>query len=573
MTSTTETPASTGTRTGTGTGTSTSPSPSPGSGTGTRPGPDAPGDRSAAPTRATASVAAILAESARRFPDDVAVIVGDQRTTYAELWAQTLAYAGALRAKGVTEGARVAMLVPNVADFPRVYYATLALGAVAVPVHALLKQHEIEYVLRDSGATMLVCAAPLLAEGAAGAALAGVDVVTVLAPPTSVDPHGTGHDRLEALAEASEPLDTYVPRDPFDTATILYTSGTTGQPKGAEGSHFALLEQVNTNLMTTFDMTRGDVLLGALPLFHTFGQTCTMNTGFRAGATIVMLPKFDGDGALAAMVEHGCEIFMGVPTMYMALLDAATRTEARPALRYAISGGASLPLAVLERFQAVFDAPIHEGYGLTETSPVATFNHVGRPPRPGTIGTPIWGVDVEIADPGSADEIVLLPHGEIGELVIRGHNLMNGYLNRPDDTAAAIVDGWFRTGDLGTKDDDGYLTIVDRTKDMIIRNGYNVYPRQVEEVLATHPDVAMAAVFGVPHAVHGQEIEAAVVLRPGATATPEQLIAHVSDEIAAYKFPRVVHVLDALPIGPSGKVLKRALVDRFSAGEEPTRAS
>lgn len=361
----------------------------------------------------------------------------------------------------------------------------------------------------------------------------------------------------------------------FDTATILYTSGTTGQPKGAEGSHFALLEQVNTLLMSTFDMHRGDVLLGALPLFHTFGQTCTMNTGFRTGATIVMLPKFDGATALTAMVEHHCGIFMGVPTMYMALLDAALRSEERPTLRYAISGGASLPLAVLERFQTVFGAPIHEGYGLTETSPVASFNHVGRTPRPGTIGTPIWGIEVEIADPGTTDAVVLLPRGEIGELVIRGHNLMNGYLNRPGDTAAAIVDGWFRTGDLGTKDDQGFLTIVDRTKDMIIRNGYNVYPREVEEVLATHPDVTMAAVFGVPHDLHGQEIAAAVVLGDGATTTSDELVHFVADAIAAYKYPRVVHVLDALPLGPSGKVLKRELVDRFSgavADAEPTTA-
>ncbi|MGL3198491.1 MULTISPECIES: AMP-binding protein [Curtobacterium] len=538
--------------------------------------------------QATASVAAILAESAHRFPDDVAVVVGDRRTTYAELWSQTLAYAGALRARGIAEGSRVAMLVPNVEDFPRVYYATLALGAVVVPVHALLKRGEIEYVLRDADVSLLVCAAPLLGEGAAGAALAGVDVVTVMAPaPAGADAtSATGADaltgtsdaltatsadapdRLEDLAESAEPLDTYVPRDPFDTATILYTSGTTGHPKGAEGSHFALLEQANTNLLSTFDLHRGDVMLGALPLFHTFGQTCTMNTGFRVGATIVLLPKFDGDGALAAMVEHGTGVFMGVPTMYMALLDAATRTDARPPLRYAISGGASLPLAVLERFQQVFDAPVHEGYGLTETSPVASFNHVGTTPRPGTIGTPVWGVDVEIADPETQDRIVMLPHGQIGELVIRGHNLMNGYLDRPEDTAAAIVDGWFRTGDLGTKDDDGYLTIVDRTKDMIIRNGYNVYPRQVEEVLARHPDVAMAAVFGTPHEQHGQEVEAAVVLRAGATVTPQDLIDMVAAEIAAYKYPRVVHVLDALPLGPSGKVLKRELVQRFS--KEPT---
>jgi long-chain acyl-CoA synthetase len=509
---------------------------------------------------ATASVASILKESAERHADQVAVVVGPVQTTYAELWDQTRAYAGALRAKGVTEGSKVAMLIPNVADFPRVYYAILALGAVAVPIHALLKQHEIEYVLRDSGATMLVCAAPLLAEGAAGAGLAGVDTVTVLAPPDVV----TGFDRLEALAEAAEPIDTYVPRDPFDTATILYTSGTTGLPKGAEGSHYALLEQVNVLLLSTFKIEPGDRVLGALPLFHTFGQTCTMNVAFRAGATVVMVPKFDGDIALAVMAVEQCNIFMGVPTMYMALLDAATRSDARPALKYAVSGGAALPVAVIDRFREVYGAEIHEGYGLTETSPVASFNHVGRKPRPGTIGTAVWGVDVEIADSSVEDSIVLMPNGSIGELVIRGHNLMNGYLNRPEDTARSIVDGWFRTGDLGTKDDDGYLTIVDRTKDMIIRNGYNVYPRQVEEVLAAHPDVAMAAVFGVPHEMHGQEIEAAVVLRPGATASADELIAFVKNEIAAFKYPRVVHLVDALPLGPSGKVLKRELVSRYA---------
>jgi long-chain acyl-CoA synthetase len=298
-----------------------------------------------------------------------------------------------------------------------------------------------------------------------------------------------------------------------------------------------------------------------------------MNVAFRAGATVVMVPKFDGDTALKVMVDEGCTIFMGVPTMYMALLDAATRSDQRPDLKYAISGGAALPVAIIDRFRDVYGAEIHEGYGLTETSPVATFNHVGRTPRPGTIGTAIWGVDVEIADPEVQDSIVLMPNGSIGEIVVRGHNIMNGYLNRPDDTAKAIVDGWFRTGDLATKDDDGYYTIVDRTKDMIIRNGYNVYPRQVEEVLATHPEVAMAAVFGVPHDLHGQEVEAAVVLTTGATVTAEELVAFVAAEIAAFKYPRVVHLVDALPLGPSGKVLKRELVERFGPAGVPSRAS
>ena len=503
---------------------------------------------------ATISVAAILAESAHRTPDSIALIVGDDQVSYRDLWNQTRAYAGALKARGVGPGDAVAVLIPNVPDFARVYYAILSLGAIVVPVHALLKGREIEYVLQDSGAGLLVCAAPLLAEGAAGAAASGVDVVTVLAPDDD------GFPRLEAEAAAAEPIRTYEPCRPSDTATILYTSGTTGKPKGALGTHFALVEQTSTLLTSVMDFRPGDVLFGGLPLFHTFGQTVVLNTGLRAGATIVLMPRFTGPDALKLLEKHGVNIFLGVPTMYVALLEAAKTVPDRPtALRYGISGGASLPLAVMDRFRDVFGVEIHEGYGLTETSPVAAFNHVGTPPRPGTIGVPIWGVDIEIARPETVESIELLSNGELGELVIRGHLLMKGYLNRPEATAEAVVDGWFRSGDLGTKDDDGYLTIVDRKKDMIIRNGYNVYPREVEEVLLTHPSVVSAAVYGIPDEMHGQEIAAAIVLDSGATVTESELIEFASTRLAAYKYPRVVRILSELPLGPSGKILKRKL--------------
>lgn len=510
---------------------------------------------------ATMSVAAILAESAVRYADKTAVVVGPQEITYSDLWLQARQYAGALAARGIGEGDRVAVLIPNVADFPRVYYAVLALGGVVVPIHALLKSEEIAYVLEDSGATLLVCAAPLLGEGAKGAGLAGVDVVSVLIPDDKAEE--LPFPRLEVEAADAEPIVAYVPRHPFDTATILYTSGTTGQPKGAEGCHLALIEQVNVLLLNTFDLRPDDRVLGCLPLFHTFGQTCAMNTSFRAGATVVLVPKFDGDTALQVMNDQKCTVFMGVPTMYFALLDAASRNPERPPLRYGCSGGAAIPVAVIERFTEVFDADIYEGYGLTETSPVATFNHVGTTPRPGTVGQPLWGVDIAIANPEVQDAIELLPTGELGEVVIRGHLLMKGYLNRPDDTAKAIVDGWFRSGDLGTLDDDRYLTIVDRTKDMILRNGYNVYPREVEEVLAKHPDVTMCAVFGVAHDTHGQEIMAAVVLTAGASVTPQELVEFTKEHVAPYKYPRSVEILETLPLGPSGKVLKRELVARF----------
>jgi long-chain acyl-CoA synthetase len=520
---------------------------------------------------ATLSVAAVLAEAATRHADRLAVVVGEEEVTFADLWRQTRAYAGALRERGVGPGSVVGVLVPNVADFPRAYYAVLALGGVVVPVHALLRAREVEYVLRDSGAALLVCAAPLLEQGAAGAAAAGVDVVSVMAPAGAAP-----FPRLEDLAAAAAPIGSYLPRDPSDPATILYTSGTTGEPKGAVNSHFCLVEQVNTSLLDTYDLRPGDVLLGALPLFHTFGQTCTMNTGFRAGSTLVMVPRFTGEAALSVMVERGCTVLFGVPTMYMALLEAHARRLAAglpaplPPLRYGISGGAAIPVAVLERFKDVFGVDVYEGYGLTETSPVATFNAIGVPPRPGTVGTPIWGVDVEIARPEVPEAIELLPRGELGEVVIRGHNLFAGYLNRPADTAAAVVDGWFRTGDLGTKDEDGYLRIVDRTKDMIVRNGYNVYPREVEEVLATHPAVARVAVFGLPDERVGEEVAAVVVLNAGASAGPEEIREFAAEAMAAYKYPRVVEVVDDLPMGPSGKVLKRVLVaQRRSAPSTP----
>lgn len=508
----------------------------------------------------TMSVAAILAETARRHPDRTAFHIGDRSVTYGPLWQQTLAYAGALRDRGVGPGDRVAVHVPNVPDFARVYYAVLSLGAVVVPVHLLFKAGEIEFVLRDSGARLLVAAAPLLGESLPAAAAAGVPTVTVLVP----DGVDVPAPRLEDESAAATPLRTYASVNPLHPATILYTSGTTGRPKGAVSSHLALIEQVHVTLIDTCDIRADDVIFGGLPFFHTFGQSSVLNTAFRRGAAVVLLPRFDPDEALAAMTRHGATVFTAVPTMYVGLVQAAARTPDRPPLRFAVSGGAALPVALLEAFEAMFGAPVHEGYGLTETAPTVSFNDVGERTRPGTVGRPLWGVDVEIADPWVADRIELLGTGQLGEVVVRGHNLFKGYLGNPEASAEAVVDGWFRTGDLGTLDEDGVLTIVDRTKDMIVRSGYNVYPSEVESVLVRHPAVALAAVFGVPDEVRGQEVHAAVVLEPGATATPDELVAYVRERIAAYKYPRVVHVREVLPMGGSGKILKRELVAEYA---------
>lgn len=508
----------------------------------------------------TLSVAGILAESAVRHADSPAVHFAGTTTTYRELWDQTRAYAGALRDRGIGKGDRVAMLIPNVPDFARVYYAVLSLGAIAVPVHLLFKADEIAYVLRDSEADLLVVAAPLLAEAVPAARQTQVPLTTVLLPPDS----GVELPHLELEAEVAEPIVRHTATGPLDAATILYTSGTTGTPKGAVGSHLSIVEQVHTTLIDAFDLDSSDVVFGGLPLFHTFGQTAVMNIAFRIGASVILLPRFDPDEALALMVSQRATVFTAVPTMYVGMLEAARRSADRPPLRYAVSGGAALPVAVLEAFHDAYGADVHEGYGLTETAPTVSSNPLGVPIRPGTVGRTLWGVDVAIADPEVDDRVVIddAP-GALGEIVVRGHNLFKGYLGRPDASAAAVVDGWFRTGDLGTYVE-GVLTIVDRKKDMIVRSGYNVYPTEVEAVLARHPAIAVAAVFGVADDVKGQEVHAAVVAREGATIDADEVVAFVRDRIAAYKYPRVVHVLPQLPLGGSGKVLKRELVDQFS---------
>jgi long-chain acyl-CoA synthetase len=505
--------------------------------------------------RLSLTIASILSESAERYPDNTAVVLGDLRLSYAQLWAHTKQYAAVLRERGVGPGDKVALLLPNTPHFPLAYFGTLALGAVAVPVHALLKAEEIEYVLSDSGSKVLVCAAPLLGEGAKGAELAGVPVLAVM------DGGDASIERIDNLALEALPIDRLVPREPDDTAVILYTSGTTGKPKGAELTHYNVMLNVMTCTQHSFDIDHTDTVLGCLPLFHTFGQTVAMNMTFYVGGTVVLLARFDGAEALRLLVEERCTIFMGVPTMYVGLLEAAKTSDLRPQLKTALSGGAALPLAVLEKFTEVFGTQILEGYGLTETSPVATFNQKRMEPRPGTVGRAIWGVEVEVAKADVDDSIELLPPGELGEIVIRGHNIFKGYLNKPEATAAAIVDGWFRTGDLGDKSEDGYVRILDRKKDMVIRGGYNVYPRDVEEVLLRHPAIGQVAVIGLPDEQYGEEVVACVV-REG-ECSEQDIVDWSKGQLAAYKYPRRVIFIDALPLGPSGKVLKRELVAQY----------
>ncbi len=510
------------------------------------------------------SVASILAEAARRRPAKIAVVGGPQRVSYADLWEQSRRYGAGLVSVGVGPGDKVALMAPNVIDFVRSYYGGLSAGAVVVPIHLLLTTAEVAYVLTDSQATTLICHSSQLAVGAAAAAQAGVRLICV--GPIPEPPEGLL--RLETLSAEIAPLPTFISRQAEDPAVILYTSGTTGQPKGAVLSQLNLVLNAAVSAFDCNDSRPEDVVLGCLPLFHSFGQTVSMNGTFRLGGTLVLMPRFAGPEALDLMIAEKVDSFQGVPTMYIGLLAAAAGRTDLPKLRLCVSGGASLPMAVLDKFEDVFGAHIFEGYGLSETSPVATTNQPHFGTRAGTVGHPVWGVEVEIARAEIEDHIELLPTGELGEVVIRGHNVFTEYLNRPAATAEAVVDGWFRTGDLGTRDAQGFISIVDRKKDIIIRGGFNVYPREVEEVMAGHPAVAQVAVIGTPDDVHGEEICAVLVLQPGLAAqavpTPEELIQWARQRLGKHMYPRQIRIMEQLPMGPSMKVLKRELRAQLS---------
>jgi long-chain acyl-CoA synthetase len=475
--------------------------------------------------------------------DHIAVKLDDLELSYAFLDQATQRVAGLLRERGLQVGDRVGLMLPNVPYFPVLYYGILRAGGVVVPMNVLLKGREVAYYLDDSGAKTLFAWHGFGDAAREGAEKAGVDL-------TIVEP-----GEIEKTLFAADPFEEVVDRADDDLAVLLYTSGTTGTPKGAELTHANLSSNVAAS-RKLIDIESDAVVLGALPLFHSFGQTCSMNSVFAAGGTLSLIPRFDPAKALEIIERDKVSIFMGVPTMYVALLSCDKRGEFDTStLKTCISGGSAMPGEVLRGFEEAFGCEILEGYGLSETSPVASFNHreVGR--KVGSIGTPIEGVEMKVVD-GDGKE---LPQGEVGEIVIRGTNVMKGYWNKPEATAEAIVDGWFHSGDMAKVDEDGFFFIVDRKKDMIIRGGYNVYPREIEEVLYEHPAVREVAVLGVPDPEWGEEVGAAVALNAGATVTAEELRDHAKAEVAAYKYPRHVWIVDELPKGPTGKILKREI--------------
>ena len=489
------------------------------------------------------NLAEILTASAQRDPRHAALKLDAVEVSYGQLDQASARVAGLLAAKRVTAGERVGVMLPNVPYFAVCYYGVLRAGAVVVPLNVLLKRREVAFHLEDSGAKLLLAWEGFAEEATAGARQAGIECALVRP------------GEFENVLAVAEPTTEVRDADPDDTAVILYTSGTTGTPKGAELTH-ANLKRNCEIARGLFDLGAEAVTLGALPLFHSFGQTCSLNATIAAGGTLTLIPRFDPGKALEIIERDRVNVFNGVPTMYGAMLHHPERENFDTStLQMCGSGGSAMPVELLRGFEQAFGCTVLEGYGLSETSPVASFNHRDRERKPGSIGTPVAGVEMKVVDDAGQE----LPQGEVGEIVIRGHNVMKGYWNRPDATAETIVDGWLRTGDMAKVDEDGYFFIVDRKKDMIIRGGLNVYPREIEEVLYEHPAVREAAVVGVPHDELGEEVAAAVALKPGAEATPEELREFVKEQLAAYKYPRQVWLVDELPKGPTGKILKRRI--------------
>lgn len=503
----------------------------------------------------------IIEQGAERYPQNVALIFRDQPMTYGELAVAVRRLAAGLVSLGLQPGDRVALLLPNCTPFVWSYYAAQQMGVVVVPANPLLKPAELEYIWRDAGVRAVVTAGPLL-EGVqvARGNVPSLEYVVSITPREELpDPalaELPGWVGLSELMARGASAGTPTPEiDANACAVIIYTSGTTGHPKGAMLSHRNLTRNV-AQVQAALGFTPEDRFLTVLPLFHSFAGTVCQNLALSVGAGAVLLESFTPGRVLEAIERHRVTIFPGVPAMFNAILHFPPEREYdTSSLRLFVSGGAPLPAATLEALEARFRVPVLEGDGPTECSPVTSVNPLQGPRKVGSVGPPLPGVQIAIFN----DQDEPLPAGEIGEIVVRGDNVMLGYLNQPEATAEAMRAGWYHTGDLGYMDTDGYVYIVDRKKDMIITGGLNVYPREIEEVLYTHPAVQDAAVIGVPDPLRGEDVVAAVVRRPGVDVTERELIVYCRERLANFKVPRRVLFREALPRGGTGKVVKRLL--------------
>jgi long-chain acyl-CoA synthetase len=506
------------------------------------------------------NLATILTETTLAAPDAPAFRFGGSATTYRQLDEQSGRVAAGLRAQGLRPGEVVALQLPNVPPFLTAYFGALRAGLVVLPLNPLLMAPELEYHLGDSAARLLIGFEGMHAEAAKACETLGVPLYLAgVGPAGGSLPEGARpvSELFGALSAESADIE---PRDPGDTAVLIYTSGTTGKPKGAELTHFQLYMNC-TIAGQLFGYHSDDVTLAVLPFFHVFGLSSVINVAVRYGGCLSIVPRFTPAGVLDALEGDRCTVIGGVPTMLHALAHQDITGRDLSALRVAVSGGASLPEDIMRTFEGKFGIEVLEGYGMSETASSCSFNRPGDT-RALSIGKPMWGVTMRVGD--AADRPLPPGRENVGEILIRGHNVMKGYLGRPEATAEALRGGWLHSGDLGYMDSDGFYFIVDRAKDLVIRGGYNVYPREIEEVLYAHPDIVEAAVIGKPDERLGEEVVAVVVPRPGSELSADDVIAYTRERLAAYKYPREIRFMAELPKGPSGKILKSALRDAVS---------
>ncbi|MDB5137382.1 MAG: lcfB [Mucilaginibacter sp.] len=510
------------------------------------------------------NLSVILEDSAKRYSAKAAFTFMDITLSYAQINDAANQVANGLKATGIKAGDKVALSCFNLPYFPIIYFGILKIGAVVVPLNCLLKKDEIEYHLKDSDAKAYFCftGTPDFPLGEIGyAAFSAVQecryffmIMPVPGMPSNID----GTRTLSDLMERQSPLFETYQSNAEDTCVIIYTSGTTGQPKGAELTHSNLLLNA-TMICDLMNCDTDDVGLIVLPLFHIFGMTVMMNAGIYKGRSNILLTRFDAETVFDMMQKHKVTLFAGVPTMYWGLLNYTNSKfdyeSIAKNLKICCSGGASLPVKVLEDFERRFNVPIIEGYGMSEGSPVVTFNQLKTLRKPGSIGKPFWGVEVKLVDVEGAE----VPVGEKGELLYRGHNVMKGYYKKPEETEKVLQNGWMHSGDIAVKDEDGFYFIVDRTKDMIIRGGLKIYPREVEELMIKHEAVSLIAVIGIPHEEMGEDVKAFVVLKEGHFVSETDLIAWTKERISSYKYPRHIEFIPALPMSATGKILKREL--------------
>lgn len=494
----------------------------------------------------------MISEGSAKFPERVALKFRDEIWTYADLEKQTNMLANGLKKLGVNKGDRIGLMMPNSPQFVISYFAIVKLGAIVVPVNVMFKGDELAYLLNDADVAMIITASPFVPLIHQVKGQLNLEHMVVSG---DIDRNPDVVSYEDMLETESEELALNYSVSDEDLAVFLYTSGTTGRPKGAMLTHSNIIKNIAATQKAT-ESTGSDITICVLPMFHSFAWTACVALPLYCGGKVIIFESFVPQAILKAIIEEKATIFAGVPTMYSVLLQVPNINPADFVhLRLCYSGGAACPVELLEKFKEKYGIKIFEGYGLSECSPVCTTNPYWGERRPGSIGVPIPGVECKIIDEKGHET----PPNTPGELLFRGPNVMKGYYNKPEETAEALKDGWMHTGDIGYKDEDGYIYIVDRKKDLIIVGGLNVYPREIEEILFTHPKVAEAAVVGVPDALRGEMVKAYVALKQGESATEREVVRYLQEKLANYKLPKKVEFLETLPKNGTGKILKTVL--------------